>query len=98
MADTIKVLNSGLRVGYVGLGYRVEVTGSVRQEVHDGDTIKAKPISNLSIRFLGIDSPEIIFQLSGRKEFLGLSNELWTEFLSDPFASKWQQPPWTMDW
>lgn len=52
MADTIKVLNSGLRVGYVGLGYRGEVTGSVRQEVHDGDTIKAKPIGNLSIVFL----------------------------------------------
>ena len=93
MADTIKVLNSGLRVGYLGLGYRGEVTGSVRQEVHDGDTIKAKPIGNLSIRFLGIDSPEISFQFPGRKEFLGLSNELWTEFLSDPFASKWQQPP-----
>ena len=53
MADTILTLDSGLRVGYVGLGYRGDVAGSIRQEVHDGDTIKAKPIGNLSIRFLG---------------------------------------------
>jgi len=92
MVDMIKTLESGVRVGYVGLAYRGEVVGSVRQEVHDGDTIKAKPIGNLSIRFLGVDTPEISFQYPGRKQFLGLSNPLWTDFLSDPFASEWQQP------
>lgn len=92
MPDTIRTLDSGLRVGYVGLGYRGDVAGSIRQEVHDGDTIKAKPIGNLSIRFLGIDTPEISFQFPGTKNFIGLSNSLWTDFLSDPFAAKWQQP------
>lgn len=95
MVDAIETLESGLRVGYAGLGYRGEVAGSVRQEVHDGDTIKGKPIGNLSIRFLGADTPEISFQFPGRKEFIGLSNQLWTDFLSDPFAGEWQQP--TMD-
>ena len=92
MVDMIKALESGVRVGYVGLAYRREVAGSVRQEVHDGDTIKAKPIGNLSIRFLGVDTPEISFQFPGRKQFIGLSNPLWTDFLSDPFASEWHQP------
>lgn len=92
MVETIESLESGLRIGHVGLGYRGEVAGSVRQEVHDGDTIKSKPIGNLSIRFLGVDTPEISFQLPGRKEFLGLSNQLWIDFLTDPFASEWQQP------
>ena len=92
LTDTITTLESGLRVGYVGLGYRGDVAGSVRQEVHDGDTIKAKPMGNLSIRFLGVDTPEISFQFPGTKNFIGLSNPVWTDFLTDPFASKWQQP------
>ncbi|MEP6577202.1 MAG: hypothetical protein ABJB85_12305 [Nitrososphaerota archaeon] len=36
--------------------------------------------------------PEISFQFPGTKNFIGLSNSLWTDFLSDPFASNWQQP------
>jgi endonuclease YncB( thermonuclease family) len=95
MVNTIESLDSGLRVGHVGLGYRGDVAGSVRQEVHDGDTVKTKPIGNLSIRFLGVDTPEISFQFPGRKEFIGLSNQLWTDFLADPFNSVWNQP--TMD-
>lgn len=86
MAKTIKQLKSGLTVGHAALGFRGGVAGSVRQQVHDGDTINVRAIGNFGIRFLGVDAPEISFRLPGESRFTGLSNSRWEEFLSDPFA------------
>ncbi|WDT79690.1 MAG: hypothetical protein MPW14_21580 [Candidatus Manganitrophus sp.] len=61
MANAIEQLKTGLTVGYAGLGFRSGVTGSVRQQVHDGDTFQLRPIGNLGVRFLGVDAPEISF-------------------------------------
>jgi len=75
-------------VGHVALGYRGGVAGSVRQQVHDGDTISVLADGNFGIRFLGVDAPEISFRLPGEERFTSLGNERWEEFLSDPFAAE----------
>ena len=53
MAKAIEQLPSGITVGHVGLGYRSGVAGSVRQQVHDGDTIVVRAIGSLGVRFPG---------------------------------------------
>lgn len=87
MGRAIEQLESGLTIGHAGLGLRSGSVGSVRQEVHDGDTIAVRALGNLGVRFLGVDAPEISFRLPGEKQFLQLSDEKWEQFLRDPFAS-----------
>jgi len=87
MAKAIEQLKSGLIVGHAGLGFRGGVTGSVRQQVHDGDTINLRAIGNFGVRFLGIDAPEISFKLPGEEGFTGLSDIKWEKYLSDPFRN-----------
>ncbi len=90
MSKAIEQLESGLIVGHVALGFRGGVSGSVRQQVHDGDTINVRATGNFGVRFLGVDAPEISFTIPG-DGFIGLSDIRWEEFLSNPFADKW--PP-----
>ena len=87
MAKAIEQLKSGLIVGHAGLGFRDGVTGSVRQQVHDGDTINVRALGNFGVRFLGVDAPEISFKLPGEGGFTGLSNIKWEGYLSDPFTN-----------
>lgn len=87
MAKAIEQLKSGLIVGHAGLGFRAGVVGSVRQQVHDGDTINVQAIGNFGVRFLGVDAPEISFKLPGEEGFTGLSNIKWERYLSDPFTN-----------
>jgi len=86
MTKAIEQLKSGLIVGHAGLGFRDGVAGSVRQQIHDGDTINVRAIGNFGVRFLGIDAPEISFKLPGEGGFTGLSNIKWERYLSDPFT------------
>ena len=85
MTKAIEQLSSGLIVGHAGLGFRDGVTGSVRQQVHDGDTINVRAVGNFGVRFLGVDAPEISFKLPGEGGFTGLSNMKLEKYLSDPF-------------
>lgn len=87
MAKAIEQFKSGLIVGHAGLGFRDGVTGSVRQQVHDGDTINVRAIGNFGVRFLGVDAPEISFRLPGEEGFTGLSDIKWERYLSDPFEN-----------
>src|SRR4030042_2921217 len=87
MAKCIEQLKSGLIVGHAGLGFRGGVTGSVRQQVHDGDTINVRALGNFGVRFLGVDAPEISFKFPGEEGFTGLSNTKWERYLSDPFTN-----------
>jgi endonuclease YncB( thermonuclease family) len=87
MAKAIEQLKSGLIVGHAGLGFRAGVTGSVRQQVHDGDTINVRAIGNFGVRFLGVDAPEISFKLPGEEGFTGLSDIKWERYLRDPFTN-----------
>jgi hypothetical protein len=91
VAKALEQLKSGLTVGHAALGFRGGITGSVRQQVHDGDTINVRAVGNFGIRFLGVDAPEISFSLPGETKFTGLSSSRWETFLSDPFAQSF--PP-----
>jgi len=92
MGKAIEQLKSGLIVGHAGLGFRGGVVGSVRQQVHDGDTINVRALGNFGVRFLGVDAPEISFKLPGGEGFTGLSDVRWEKFLSDPFTN-WPRDP-----
>ncbi len=86
-----------LTVGHAALGMHGREQGTVKQQVHDGDTITVRAIGNFGIRLLGIDTPEISFRFPGDRRFRSLSDPLWKAFLKDPFAGKWAafSPPLT---
>jgi endonuclease YncB( thermonuclease family) len=96
MAMAIDQTKNGMTYGRFGLGIRGAGPGSVRLQVHDGDTVNVRAIGNLSIRFLGIDTPEVSFALPDRPNvFLSIRDAAWEQFLTDPFANKW--PPLNLD-
>jgi endonuclease YncB( thermonuclease family) len=79
----------GLKVGHLGLGMHGAGIGSVAQQVHDGDTIVGRALGNLSVRFLGVDTPEISFSLPRSRIFDSIGGAKWAEFLADPLADRW---------
>jgi endonuclease YncB( thermonuclease family) len=91
MAKAIETLKT-LKVGHFGLGQYGDAPGSVRQQVHDGDTINVRALGNFGVRFLGIDTPEISFTLPGKSSFTSLGQAGWEAFLADPLAADWQLP------
>ena len=80
-----------LTIGHAALGMYGRKQGTVKRQVHDGDTIIVRAVGNIGIRLLGIDTPEISFRLPGDGRFWSLSDQRWREFLADPFDRKW--PP-----
>ncbi len=70
-----------LTVGHALLGLRSGTAGSVRHQVHDGDTIKVRACGNLGIRFLGVDAAETSFIFPG-EGFVSLYNQKWDNYLS----------------
>jgi hypothetical protein len=68
------------------LGRHGDGRGSATQQVHDGDTIIVEAAGNISVRFLGVDTPEVSFTLPGSTTFRGIGGADWQEFLDDPFA------------
>lgn len=87
---SIRVLdNRNLTIGIMALGMQGNAIGTVKQIVHDGDTLNVRPDGNIGVRFLGIDTPEVSFTLPGNGRFLPLTDPRWDEFLTDPFAEKW---------
>lgn len=89
MAQAIEQI-AGMTVGHAALGFRGGVPGSVRHEVHDGDTIVVRTKGNFGVRFLGVDAPEISFTLPGDRRFTSLSDPRWETFLSNPFTPKFE--------
>ncbi len=78
--------------GRSALGYRGGVAGSIRQQVHDGDTINVRAVGNFGVRFLGVDAPEISFALPGEKAFKGLADPEWQAYLANPFTTPFNPP------
>jgi endonuclease YncB( thermonuclease family) len=81
-------------IGRAGLGLRGQTVMSPAFAVHDGDTIFARALANISLRFLGVDTPEVAFTLP--EEFTPpdqeprptlIKDEQWETFLSGPFAN-----------
>jgi len=97
MPKAIEKRPSGLTVGHAALGLQGGVPGSIRQQVHDGDTINVRAIGNFGVRFLGVDAPEISLPLPGEGGFRSLSHPLWEQFLENPFVDPYPpfQPPLT---
>lgn len=66
---------------------------SVRQSVHDGDTISLVPDGTFSTRLLGVDTPEVSFQfpkLNGNENSgKWITIDKFTEYLADPFTNKY---------
>jgi endonuclease YncB( thermonuclease family) len=98
MARAIEQLGN-FTAGYAALGLHGERQGSVKEQVHDGDTIAVRAtgkepeeeVGNFGVRFLGVDAPEISFSLAGR-DFVSLGNQAWEDYLSDPFAEPFEKP------
>ncbi len=91
MPKAIETLKN-LKAGHFGLGVHGGGPASVKQAVHDGDTIIVRALGNLSVRFLGIDTPEISFMPPGKQSFVGIGHADWEAFLSNPFDPRWQLP------
>jgi hypothetical protein len=83
----IEQTRSGMTVGHVGLGARAGGIGTVGQVVHDGDTVSVLADGNFSIRFLGVDAPEVSLPLPGRDGFSQIDGDDWQAYLDDPFAA-----------
>jgi endonuclease YncB( thermonuclease family) len=86
MAKAVTSLPSGLTIAFGFLGKHGANRGSVAQQVHDGDTINVEAAGNLSVRSLGIDTPEVSFTLPGSSLFQSIAGEDWNQFLTDPFS------------
>lgn len=96
MPNAVRTLDDRhLTIGIMALALEGRRQGSVAEQVHDGDTVLARPVGHLSLRFLGIDTPEISFRLPGESRPSSLKSAKWDEFLRDPFADKWPpfEPP-----
>lgn len=92
MTKAIQQLSSGLTIGRFGLGLRGDVAGSVNQQTHDGDTINVRAMGNFGVRFLGIDAPEISFNLPDNpQKFISIGDSLWQNFLKNPFDARYPQ-------
>jgi hypothetical protein len=85
MAKAIKTTRSGRTIGLSQLGRHGIGRGSIVQQVHDGDTIIVEAAGNISIRMLGIDTPEVSFTLPNSDQFRSIGSNEWVQFLSDPF-------------
>jgi hypothetical protein len=86
MPTAIQTLRSGLTIGRARLGRRGAQRGGVGQMIHDGNTLGVEAAGTLSLRLLGVDSPEPGLPLPGQSACLGLGSAEWAEFLTDPFA------------
>jgi endonuclease YncB( thermonuclease family) len=98
MAKAVFKTSHGFTVGVAQLGIHGDGRGSVGQQMHDGDTAIVDPAGNLSVRFLGVDAPEVSFTLPegaaqasdsrpGEAMFVQISDPKWEDFLSDPLGA-----------
>ena len=85
----IEQLRSGLMVGHAQTAMHGTRRGTVGQVVHDGDTVALDPLGGLSVRFLGVDAPEVSFTLPGGApdRFVPITDEAWVEVLDDPLSA-----------
>jgi hypothetical protein len=82
----VRSSSSGAAIGTAGLGAHGVSIGSVKENVHDGDTIFVRALTNISIRFLGLDTPEISFRPPGSGAFTETDEQVWVDYLADPFT------------
>ena len=76
----LRLSQKGYKIGTGFLGTHGDQAGSVRQIVHDGDTLNVRLNDNLGVRFLGIDSAEISLPLPSAGTFIHLKDARWEAF------------------
>jgi endonuclease YncB( thermonuclease family) len=77
------ISNQGFKIGNGKLGKWGAGTGSVKQVVHDGDTVSTLFDKNLSVRFLGIDTPEVSIPLpADPNNFEAIGGAKWDAFFT----------------
>lgn len=78
--------SSKATIGHAGLGLRGETVMTPAFATHDGDTVFARALTNISLRFLGVDTAEVAFTLPGDGNPTPITNPKWEAFLANPFA------------
>jgi endonuclease YncB( thermonuclease family) len=77
------ISNQGFKIGNGKLGKWGSGTGSVKQVVHDGDTVSTLFDKNLAVRFLGIDTPEVSIPLpDDPNNFEAIGGAKWDTFFT----------------
>ena len=82
----------GLKRGFANFPLRGFGRASVREAVHDGDTVSVQPDGNLSTRFLGIDTCEMSYifpQIDDPNAGRWVSIRKFVTYLSDPFSDQY---------
>ncbi|NRQ36031.1 hypothetical protein HII36_29980 [Nonomuraea sp. NN258] len=94
MAKAIEQPVPGITVGHGLLARSRGTAQPVDKIVHDGDTINIAADGNFGVRLLGVDAPEVSFQLPRSpnhpdfpKGFADIGHPAWTTFLTDPFEA-----------
>jgi endonuclease YncB( thermonuclease family) len=87
-SKSLWVNRHNLKLGVSAFGLHGKKIGTVKQIVHDGDTLNTRLVNNLGVRFLGIDTPEISFQFPGTSTFIKLSDKKWDEYFR---SGKWKE-------
>ena len=59
---------------------------TLHDSIHDGDTVGTHVQGSASVRFLGIDSPEVAIDLAVANGGNDLNSPEWENYLTDPFA------------
>jgi endonuclease YncB( thermonuclease family) len=81
-------------IGFARPGHFNGSPGSSEKQVHDGDTLRVQLDGNVSVRLLGIDTPEVSFLLPEPKAgFVSIEDPRWDTFLADPFHDRWGPIP-----
>ncbi|HRI19568.1 MAG TPA: hypothetical protein PLA68_01385 [Panacibacter sp.] len=83
------VNNAGFKLGTSMFAKHGAGSGTVKEIVHDGDTANVQLTKNLGVRFLGMDTPEISFQLPGSSSFVSIADNRWQIFFTN---NNWQNP------
>src|SRR5215211_2624903 len=77
-------------MGHFKFGMRNNAHGTLKQEVHDGDTVGQSTALNFSTRFLGIDAPEVSFTIRTANTFVPIGHEKWNAFWT---SGEWKNMP-----
>jgi len=78
----LRLSAQGFKIGDGLFGTHGKRTGTVREIVHDGDTLNIRLNKDLAVRYLGIDSAEVSFTLPGTSTFVHLTDSRWDEFFA----------------
>ncbi len=77
----IGLSSKGFKIGNGFFGNHGSKMGSIKQIVHDGDTVNTRLTDNIGVRFLGIDSAEVSIPLPGHG-FVALKNARWDAYFT----------------